>query len=322
MNQFRTVIFLSAALAVVSCAWGQLASSGMAGTYADFEAASLRKRPQDAWARSIAFRDEITATDAAKPQRLDRRMYIPIELKTAGTAWVREDLSAPFLALPSDTEFTFGGTVDQFNRRYYLILDAAYQVETLPTQEERWTDVLANPPVPPAPDFLADDTGDLPEPPAADIPDEPPSWSDVMTGIVDITEPSPEPEPASEPVAESEPDPEPVVEAEPAPEPEAMAFEIPETAESIDSFDDFDFPEDSAVENSEAAIEPPPALPIEVASVPPAVEDFTEFDALFDEFDSEPMPDQPAPVEDTLSAETEPLVVEEELLVAEEEPIP
>ena len=135
MNQKSIGFVFAAVLLCAAGAWGQAASSGMAGTYANVEAATLKKRPQDAWARSIAFKDQIVAGEAGKSQRLDRRTYIPLELKSAGTAWVREDLYGPFAALPADTEFTFGGTVDQFNRRYYLILDAAYQVETLPTQE-------------------------------------------------------------------------------------------------------------------------------------------------------------------------------------------
>ena len=103
MNQKSIGFVFAAVLLCAAGAGGQAASSGMAGTYANVEAGALKKRPQDAWARSIAFKDQIVAGEAGKTQRLDRRTYVPLELKSAGTAWIREDLYAPFAALPPFT---------------------------------------------------------------------------------------------------------------------------------------------------------------------------------------------------------------------------
>ena len=158
-------ILAAAVVLSAACAWGQ--TIGSAGNYSIVEALSLKKRPQDSWARSIAFKDRIVAAEPGRAQRLDRRTYLPLELENAGTAWIREDLFPPFEALPAGMEFAFGGTVDQFNRRYYIIVDSAYQIEALPTQEERWIDALANPPAPPAPEQeegLLAESGDLPVP--------------------------------------------------------------------------------------------------------------------------------------------------------------
>ena len=302
MKNQSTGLLWAMVLLSAGCAWGQMASSGMSGTYTQFEALTLKKSPHHAWARSIAFRDELSGTPAGKPQRLDRRTYIPLELKTAGTAWIREDRIDQFLALPPDTPFTFGGTVDQFNRRYYLILDAAFQVETLPSQEERWTDVLANPPTPPAPDILPDETAaaDLPEPPPSDdgpaepISGESPSWSEVMTDIVGITDDTPPSPPVIEAVPDEYADVATLDVPEYAGESAAAAPEAPleETLSGLeDLFDDepaatardetvetADLPEDTSVPDADD-FDFPPALPIEVAEVPPAVEDVQEFDA-------------------------------------------
>ena len=333
MKNQSTGFLFAAALLAAGCAWGQMGSSGMSGTYTQFEAATLKKSPHHAWARSIAFLDEITAipSPSDKPQRLDRRMYYPLELKTAGTAWIREDRYDQFQALPLDTPFTFGGTVDQFSRRYYLILDAAFQVEVLPTQEERWLDVLANPPRPPAPDILPDETAaDLPPPvPAVDEPEaEPladtPSWSKVMTDIVGITDntppepPVPEDVPAEtgEAAASDVPDlpsgdtpAEPELEAEAAPSVDDMFAGIEDLfpAEPTDASPSVAEAEDAGDDTGD------PQAPEEAYAVPIEVEDASVAFVDVQELETDSLPARPEePVEDALAAEIEPLVLEEE----------
>ena len=132
-------------------------------SYNRAEPAAIVKSPQNYWARALLFDDEILAFPDGRPQRLDRRNYFPMTLRSVGTAWIRDDHVEAFEKLPHGTRFSFGGTVDQISRRYYIILDAAYTVETTPTMQEIWTDVLANPPAGPAPEPVL---GDVPLPDA------------------------------------------------------------------------------------------------------------------------------------------------------------
>ena len=112
-------------------------------SYVKVEASSLVTSPQASWARAILFTDELVSTPSGRPQRLDRKNYLPMQLKTAGNVWVAESLATKFQTLQVGETYSFAGTVDQISRRYYVIVDACYRIQTAKDMAERWTDMLA-----------------------------------------------------------------------------------------------------------------------------------------------------------------------------------
>lgn len=114
-------------------------------SYTKVEAHSLVTSPQNSWARAILFADELVQGPAGRAQRLDRKNYLPMRLKVAGTVWVPEGLAPKFQALVVGNTYSFAGTVDQISRRYYIIVDACYSLQTAADMSQRWTDML-NPP--------------------------------------------------------------------------------------------------------------------------------------------------------------------------------
>ncbi|HPJ57832.1 MAG TPA: hypothetical protein PLK81_09335, partial [Kiritimatiellia bacterium] len=111
-------------------------------SYQKIEAESLQRTPQNAWARAILFSDTLESRPGGRARRLDRKTYLPMRLKAAGTVWVPEDLSGKFQALEPGGTYSFAGTVDQISRRYYVIVDACYRVQTTEDMTEHWTDML------------------------------------------------------------------------------------------------------------------------------------------------------------------------------------
>ena len=132
-----------AGLLVGTLAW----AAGMPApdSYAKVDAASLVTSPQSAWARAILFTDVLVSPPAGKSQRLDRKNYLQMKLENAGTAWVPENLAPKFLMLKTGDTYSFAGTVDQISRRYYLIVDACFRIQTAEDMAEQWIDML-NPP--------------------------------------------------------------------------------------------------------------------------------------------------------------------------------
>ena len=127
---------------------GLLVYAAVAATpdsYTKVEAGSLVTSPQNSWARAILFADELVQAPAGRAQRLDRKNYLPMRLKVAGTVWVPEALAPKFQALVVGNTYSFAGTVDQISRRYYIIVDACYVLQTAADMTQRWTDML-NPP--------------------------------------------------------------------------------------------------------------------------------------------------------------------------------
>ena len=114
-------------------------------SYVKIEAGSLVTSPQSSWARAILFTDQLETPPDGKPQRLDRKMFLPMKLKTAGTVWVPQDLGDKFKSLASGETYSFAGTVDQISRRYYIIVDACFRIQTSEDMKEHWIDML-NPP--------------------------------------------------------------------------------------------------------------------------------------------------------------------------------
>lgn len=110
--------------------------------YVKIEASSLVRSPQNAWARAILFSDVLESLPSGKPRRLDRRNYLSMRLKAAGTVWISEELAPKFLRLLVGRTYSFGGTVDQISRRYYVMVDSCYEIRTAGDMNEHWTDML------------------------------------------------------------------------------------------------------------------------------------------------------------------------------------
>lgn len=120
-------------------------SSPVQDSYVKIDAASLVSTPQSAWARAILFSDAMETPPAGRVQRLDRKNYLSMKLKSAGTVWVPEDLASKFQTLQAGDTYSFAGTVDQISRRYYVIVDACYRIQTVDDMNEQWTDMLNAP---------------------------------------------------------------------------------------------------------------------------------------------------------------------------------
>ncbi|MDR0994419.1 MAG: hypothetical protein LBN38_07655 [Verrucomicrobiota bacterium] len=138
-NQILTISRITLAVGIwAGSAWGAVEPS----SYSRVDAESLVKSPQSAWARSILFTDEIVSLPDGRAQRLDRRNYYPMQLKAAGQAWIPSDLAPQFQNLDVGGTYSFGGTVDQISRRYYLIIDSCYAIQTAANMQEHWIDML------------------------------------------------------------------------------------------------------------------------------------------------------------------------------------
>ena len=144
MKPVKMGLAWAAGLAAGALAWAA-GTSPSPDSYAKVDAASLVNSPQSSWARAILFSDVMEQVPAGRPERLDRKNFLPMKLKTAGTVWVPEALAAKFQVLKMGDTYSFAGTVDQISRRYYVIVDACYAVQTAENMSERWTDML-NPP--------------------------------------------------------------------------------------------------------------------------------------------------------------------------------
>lgn len=140
MNHMKWALAVAAGIVAGSLSWA--VAAGAPDSYVKIEASSLLRTPQNAWARAILFSDTLDALPGKRARRLDRKTYLPMRLKAAGTVWVPEDLAPKFAALEEGTTYSFAGTVDQISRRYYVIVDACYTVQTTTDMTEYWTDML------------------------------------------------------------------------------------------------------------------------------------------------------------------------------------
>ena len=141
MKPHKIALAMATGLATGALAWAA-GSVPAPDSYARVEAATLVSRPQSAWARAILFSDVVEQLPAGRPQRLDRKNYLPMKLETAKTVWVPEALAERFGQVQLGQTYTFAGTVDQISRRYYVIVDACYAVQTAQDMSERWIDML------------------------------------------------------------------------------------------------------------------------------------------------------------------------------------
>ena len=116
MKRPKSILAIASGMVAGALVWAIAAPSP--DTYVKFEATALARSPQNAWARAILFSDSIEMPPSGRPQRLDRKNYLSMRLKTAGIAWVPEELASKFQALPVGQTFSFAGTVDQISRRY------------------------------------------------------------------------------------------------------------------------------------------------------------------------------------------------------------
>ena len=142
MNRMRMIVAVVSGILAGGWVWSVTAQTP--DSYAKIDAAALVRSPQNAWARAILFSDVLESPPAGRQRRLDRRNYLPMRLKTAGTVWVPEELSSKFQPLAVGGVYSFAGTVDQITRRYYIIVDACYTLQTTADMREQWIDMLSS----------------------------------------------------------------------------------------------------------------------------------------------------------------------------------
>lgn len=139
-NPFKKATALAGGMVLAWVTWA--IAAGEPVSHSKIEAATLQRTPQNAWARAILFSDVIETLPNQRSRRLDRKNYLSMRLKEAGTVWIPEQLAPQFRALEQGGTYSFAGTVDQISRRYYVIIDACYKVQTMTDMTERWIDML------------------------------------------------------------------------------------------------------------------------------------------------------------------------------------
>lgn len=140
INHMKWALVVAAGIVAGSLSWAVAASAP--DSYVKIEANSLLRTPQNAWARAILFSDTLESLPGKRARRLDRKTYLPMRLKAAGTVWVLEDMAPKFASLKEGVTYSFAGTVDQISRRYYVIVDSCYTVQTTTDMTEHWIDML------------------------------------------------------------------------------------------------------------------------------------------------------------------------------------
>ena len=118
---------------VISTTNSHVATGGNRGTshtlkYSDVSAESLRTKPQSYWAGKIRFADELVMLTSEK-LRLDHKNYSAMQLRSVGTVWIPDEKVQTFAGLKPGRLYSFGGTVDQFSRRYYVVVDAVFELQ-------------------------------------------------------------------------------------------------------------------------------------------------------------------------------------------------
>ena len=142
MTMMRVRMGLAAAAGLMAGALAWAASSSSVDSYAKVEAESLVRSPQNSWARAILFTDVLKTPPDGRTKRLGRTEYREMILETAGSVWVPADISDKFQTLQAGSIYSFAGIVDQVSRRYYVIVDACYTIQTADNLKEHWTDML------------------------------------------------------------------------------------------------------------------------------------------------------------------------------------
>lgn len=87
------------------------------------DANSLLLNPQSSLNRDIVFTDILEYPPDGAPRRIDRKLFLPMQLKNAGTAWVPQDAVESFQSISTGEVLEFSGTVLHFARRYYVVVD-------------------------------------------------------------------------------------------------------------------------------------------------------------------------------------------------------
>jgi hypothetical protein len=146
MNVFRPLPAAASAVAFLLAFAAQApAAAKNPAAMMSVTAESLVKSPMNAWARAILFSDTVAELPGSRSQKLDRKYYFPMELETAGTVWIPESCADDFRRLTPGGTYSFAGTVDQISRRYYIIIDGCYRLQTADDMQEQWIDMLQTP---------------------------------------------------------------------------------------------------------------------------------------------------------------------------------
>ena len=120
MKQAGKVGSLASGILFVALGW--TACAAFPETPATVAASSLALNPQMAWARAIVFSDAIESLPGGHSRRLDQRYYLPMRLKEAGQVWVPQERAAAFRNFAVGDTLLFEGTVEEFSRRYHVIV--------------------------------------------------------------------------------------------------------------------------------------------------------------------------------------------------------
>ncbi len=137
----RKIAWMSVVVAAVAATAGVAWGRGRVD-YSEVTAESLVTSPQASWARAILFTDEVVAPPSSNWKRLDRKNYAGMQLRTVGTVWIPEGKVSAFEGVQPGRLYSFGGTVDQFSRRYYVILDAVFELQTEDDLSAHWTGMM------------------------------------------------------------------------------------------------------------------------------------------------------------------------------------
>ncbi len=133
----RVIMVGMLAVVLAGVAWATSAQGAV--DYVQFDAQQLVSSPQSAWARPILFTDELDTPVGSPDRKLDRKKYAELRLKTVGSVWVPEADLESFAGLEVGKTYSFGGTVDQFRGKYYVIVDTSFPIQTKEALEEQWS---------------------------------------------------------------------------------------------------------------------------------------------------------------------------------------
>ena len=115
----NTISQISGLLALILA---PLALAQAPDTFMRVEASALMLTPQIAMDRAVLFSDVLESPPDGTPRRFDGVSYLPMRLKEAGTVWVPEDRAGEFKTLVVGDVHLFEGTVDQFSRRFHVLV--------------------------------------------------------------------------------------------------------------------------------------------------------------------------------------------------------
>ena len=118
--------------------------------YATVAAGELAKNPATWWARAISFADRIESFPSGLSKKLGNgSSYRHMELAEAGVVWVPAAMANSFRQLEHGQRYSFSGTVNQTDERFYVVLDGCY-IQSDEAGSGPWISAFAPPIVAPS----------------------------------------------------------------------------------------------------------------------------------------------------------------------------